>query len=98
MLQNLPPEIIARIAEEISPEYVSSTFDRKGPPILTNDKPKTFVSLSTVCHNLRDVLLPYLFDRISLDFSYNTLLSKEDSLSAAERPLVRHPDLAVYVR
>lgn len=96
ILQDLPREIIIHIADVIPPDTAAEKLSPQYAT-LVHSRPKSFTSLSAVCRNLRDILLPHLFERVSFFLPYNKSRSAED-YNAAEKALDRYPHIALHVR
>jgi hypothetical protein len=87
MLQDLPPEIIIRIADEIPSDPEPPEPNSQSPVAqhltLVCDRPESFTSLSVVCRSLRNTLIPYLFESMSFTLFRDTTLSRDDIFLAA---------------
>jgi hypothetical protein len=110
MLDQLPPELINRIARAITPEQEQAIRKQdESPPdseyrfkFLTTG-PKSLASLSVVCRRLREIVVPILFERmlfstISRSRLMVYLCIDAEDMTAALKTLKQYGDMAVHVR
>jgi len=94
-MQNLPPELIYQIADEIDMGL------RKPPPkrvySFVCDRAETLSSLSLVCRRLRSVIEPVLFEKVTYNLDPDFRIHGQDK-SRLRNPLAQYPCAVAHVR
>ena len=96
MLQDLPPEIIYRIMDEMM--LGSSRPEARNLHFIC-DRKDSLAPLSLTCHSLRTMVAPILFQNISYTLGVDDWDNMSDaSCALVKKPLTQYPKSAAYVR